>query len=432
MPLLPLITFLLVYLGISLLVGDFYKVPITVAFLLSGVVALFTMRGKSVSQRLRTFSQGAASESMMLMIWIFILAGAFANSAREMGCIDSTVSLALAYMPAQMLMAGLFLAACFISLSVGTSVGTVVALVPISTGLAQATGMSVELMAGVIVGGAFFGDNLSFISDTTVVATQTQGCRMSDKFRMNLGIALPAAIGACVLYVVLGSGMHAPAQAQHVEMLKVLPYLAVLVMAACGVNVLVVLSLGCLLTGVLGMAGGAYDVFGWMKSMSDGMLGMSELIIVTMLAGGMLAVVKENGGIDLIINTVSRHVKGRRGAELAIAFLVTIVNFCTANNTVAIITVGPIVRNIAQVYHVDPRRSASLLDTFSCFAQGIIPYGAQLLMAGGLAGVASSAIVPYLFYPYLLGLTALIVILIGRSGTSLPSIPDVATQDTAS
>lgn len=412
--LLPILTFIIVYLGISIVMGDFYKVPITVAFLMSSCVAIATLKEKTLQERIKVFSRGASSENMMLMIWIFILAGAFASSAKAMGCIDNTVNFALSFMPTQMLMAGLFIAACFISLSVGTSVGTVVALVPIASGLAESTGMSVALMTGVVVGGALFGDNLSFISDTTVVATQTQGCKMSDKFRANLYIVAPAAILVFIAYIIIGRDMQTPAKALIIEYIEVVPYLVVLILAACGMNVMLVLGLGIALTGIIGIGDGSYGVFEWMKSLSDGILGMSELIIVTMLAGGMLEVVRHNGGIDMIIRGITNKINGRRGAEATIAILVTIIDFCTANNTVAIITVGPIARQISERFHIDPRRSASLLDTFSCFAQGLIPYGAQLLMAGGLAAIAPIEIIPYLFYPYTVGIAAIIAIITGR------------------
>lgn len=412
--LLPILTFIIVYLGISIVMGDFYKVPITVAFLMSSCVAIATLKEKTLQERIKVFSRGASSENMMLMIWIFILAGAFASSAKAMGCIDNTVNFALSFMPTQMLMAGLFIAACFISLSVGTSVGTVVALVPIASGLAESTGMSVALMTGVVVGGALFGDNLSFISDTTVVATQTQGCKMSDKFRANLYIVAPAAILVFIAYIIIGRDMQTPAKALIIEYIEVVPYLVVLILAACGMNVMLVLGLGIALTGIIGISDGSYGVFEWMKSLSDGILGMSELIIVTMLAGGMLEVVRHNGGIDMIIRGITNKINGRRGAEATIAILVTIIDFCTANNTVAIITVGPIARQISERFHIDPRRSASLLDTFSCFAQGLIPYGAQLLMAGGLAAIAPIEIIPYLFYPYTVGIAAIIAIITGR------------------
>ncbi|MDE6151943.1 MAG: Na+/H+ antiporter NhaC family protein [Prevotella sp.] len=414
MALLPLLTFIALYLIVSIIMGDFYKVPITVAFLVSAIVAVATLRKRTLAERIKVFSRGASSEKMMLMMLIFILAGAFASSAKEMGSIDNTVNLTLAYLPPDMLMAGIFLASCFISISIGTSVGTVVALVPIASGLALSTDMSIAMMSAVVVGGAFFGDNLSFISDTTVVATQTQGCKMSDKFRANLFIAAPAAIIVFLLYMIIGSNAGTPSSVPDVDFLKVMPYLIVLVMAAAGLNVLTVLTIGIVLTGMIGIMDGAFDVFGWMQAMNTGILGMSELIIVTMLAGGMLETVRENGGINIIINLLTRHIDSRRGGEAAIAALVTIVNFCTANNTVAILTVGPIARHIAERFSIDPRRSASILDSFSCFAQGIIPYGAQLLMAGGLAAIAPIEIIPYLFYPYALGLCATVAIITGR------------------
>ena len=414
MALLPLFTFIALYLIVSIVMGDFYKVPITVAFLVSAIVAVATLRKRTLAERIKVFSRGASSDKMMLMMLIFILAGAFASSAKEMGSIDNTVNLTLAYLPPDMLMAGIFLASCFISISIGTSVGTVVALVPIASGLASSTGMSVAMMSAVVVGGAFFGDNLSFISDTTVVATQTQGCKMSDKFRANLFLAAPAAIMVFLLYMIIGSNAGSPASVPDVDFLKVMPYLVVLVMAAAGLNVLTVLTIGIMLTGMIGIMDGAFDVFGWMQAMNTGILGMSELIIVTMRAGGMLETVRENGGINIIINLLTRHIDSRRGGEAAIAALVTIVNFCTSNNTVAILTVGPIARQIAERFRIDPRRSASILDSFSCFAQGIIPYGAQLLMAGGLAAIAPIEIIPYLFYPYALGLCATVAIITGR------------------
>jgi Na+/H+ antiporter NhaC len=348
---------------------------------------------------------------MMLMIWIFILAGAFANSAKMMGSIDATVTLALTLLPGQMLLAGLFLAACFISISVGTSVGTIVALTPIAAGIAQQTGSSIPMMTAVVVGGSFFGDNLSFISDTTIVATSTQGCRLSDKFRVNSFIVMPAAVVILLVYVFMGSGITSPQNLHEVELLKVVPYLVVLATAVFGMNVMAVLTIGILLTGMIGMANGAYDMFGWFTAMGDGILGMGELIIITMMAGGLLETIRQNGGIDAIIRLLTRHVSSKRGAELAIAALVSLVNICTANNTVAILTVGGIAKQIGDRYGVDNRKCASILDTFSCTIQGIIPYGAQLLMAAGLAAINPISIVPYLYYTLAVGIAATLSIL---------------------
>ncbi len=408
----PLLLFIVLYLVTSIIAQDFYKIPITVAFMLSSIYAVAISSGMPIAKRITSYSKGAGAENMMLMLWIFVLAGAFANSAKEMGCIDATVNLTLALLPAHMILGGLFLAACFISLSIGTSVGTIVALTPIAAGIASSTGSSIPLMVGVIVGGAFFGDNLSFISDTTVVATRTQGCNMKDKFRVNLFIVAPAAILIFALYILLGSNVHAPENIQEVNYLKVLPYLVVLVCAACGMNVMVVLVIGLALTGIMGLATQSYDIYGWFGSMGNGIIGMGELIIITMMAGGLLEIIKINGGIDFIIQRITKHVSSKRGAELTIAFLVSLVDICTANNTVSILTVGGISKQICDRFGVDNRKAASILDTFSCCMQGIIPYGAQLLMAGGLAHLNPVHIVPYLYYPFTIGICGLLAILL--------------------
>lgn len=407
----PLIAFVVFYLVASLIAGDFYKVPITVAFLFASILAVAVSPHLPLNDRIETFSRGAGTQNMMYMLWIFVLAGAFAASAKTMGSIDATVGLTLNILPGKMLLAGLFLATCFISISIGTSVGTVVALVPIAAGIAHSTGMSVAMMTGVIVGGAFFGDNLSFISDTTVVATKTQECKMSDKFRVNSFIVFPAALIIFLIYVILGLNVESIHETQQVDYVKVIPYLAVLVTAICGMNVMAVLTIGILLTGLIGIVGGSYSFFGWLQAMGDGILSMGELIIITMLAGGLLEIVKENGGIDYIIQKLTAHVHGKRGAELSIGALVAIVDFCTANNTVAILTVGGIAKRIGDRYGVDNRKAASILDTFSCFMQGIIPYGAQMLMAAGLAKLNPVSIMPYLYYSFAIGIAATLAII---------------------
>lgn len=408
-----MIFFIVVYLVASIVAGDFYKVPITVAFTLTSIVAVLVSRGR-LRKRLRVFSRGAGEPNLLLMIWIFVLAGAFANSAKEMGSIGDAVNLTLSVVPSNALLAGLFLASALISLSIGTSVGTIVALTPIAVGMAGTVGASAPMMAAIVIGGSFFGDNLSFISDTTVVATQSQGVRMSDKFRTNIRIALPAALLMVVLYAFMGSELTVPADLPAVNYLKVLPYLVVLVAAACGMNVLVVLCIGVLLTGIVGMIYGDYDLYSWFGAMGNGIAGMGELIIITMLAGGVLEVIRSNGGIRFIMKHILSHVNSRRSAELSIAALVCLVDLCTANNTVAIITVSGIARDISQRFSLDPRRVASILDTFSCTMQGIIPYGAQLLMAAGLAACNPVDFMPYLYYPYVLGACALIAILIRK------------------
>lgn len=407
----PLFVFIFFYLILSLIAGDFYKVPITVAFMVASIYAVAISGTMPLQRRIDTFSRGAGADRLLLMLWIYVLAGAFAASAKEMGSIDATVNLALTALPSDLLLPGLFVAACFISVSIGTSVGTVVALVPIAVGIAQSTHTSIPLMAAVIVGGAYFGDNLSFISDTTVVATQTQGCKMSDKFKVNSQIVAPAAIIVLVIYALMGLSLQAPPQVPSVQWIKVIPYIAVLVIALMGMNVMAVLTIGIALCGIIGMADGTYGLYDWFSAMGKGIVGMGELVIIAMLAGGMLEMIRENGGIDYLIEKLTAHVHTKRGAELSIAALVSLVNVCTANNTVAILTVGGIAKKIGDRFGVDKRKAASILDTFSCTVQGLIPYGVQMLLAAGLAGVSPIEILPYLYYPMTIGVAALLCIL---------------------
>ena len=407
----PFIVFMVVYLVGSLLAGDFYKLPLTVAFLVASAYAICITPKIKLKERINIFSRGAGDENIMLMVWIFVLAGAFAKIADQMGAIDATVNLTLRLLPASMLLPGLFLAACFISLSIGTSVGTVVALTPVAVGIAEQTGAVLPMVVAIVVGGAFFGDNLSFISDTTIVATQTQGCKMNDKFKANIWLAAPAAIIVFTIYIFIGQSVEVPTNMPDVEWYKVIPYLSVLVMAIAGMNVLVVLIIGILLAGGIGILSGSFNLMGAVGAMGDGIIGMSELIIVTLLAGGMLALIRHNGGIDYLIRILTLRINGKRGAKFTIALLVILADLCTANNTIALITVGPMAREIADKYGVDRRMSASLLDTFSCFAQGMIPYGAQLLMAAGLAHITPFEIMGYLYYPIALGIIAVMGIL---------------------
>lgn len=406
----PLIVFLCLYLLTSVAVGDFYKMPITVAFLASSVFALAITPGLTARERVDLYSKGASDSNIMLMVWIFVLAGAFAKSAGAMGSIEAMVTLTMHLLPDGLLNAGLFVAACFISLSIGTSVGTIVALVPVAAGISAATGADTAFVTAIVVGGAFFGDNLSFISDTTIAATRTQGCSMSDKFRTNLRIVLPAAIVTLIFYLVDSIGNIPPQLADaEIDYLKVIPYVLVLFCAIIGMNVSLVLTLGIMSVGIVGLATGSIGgYFGWVEAMGQGIAGMGDLIIITLMAGGMLEVIRHNGGIDFILRSITRHIHGRRGAELSIAALVSIANICTANNTIAIITVGSLSADIASKYGVDPRKSASILDTFSCVVQGMLPYGAQLLMAAGLAGVSPIEIIKYLYYPMAVLVAALI------------------------
>ncbi len=410
--LVPLFVFLGVYLLASVWVDDFYAVPITVAFIIASMVAVALTDGLSLPERIARFSEGAADKNILIMIWIFILAGAFAQSAKAMGAIDATVNLTLWLLPDHFLLVGLFAASCFISLSVGTSVGTIVALVPVAAGLADKTGIALPYMTAIVVGGAFFGDNLSFISDTTIAATRTQLCEMKDKFRVNILIVFPAAVVLLAYYTVVGFRLDIPAPEAAVEWVKVIPYIVVLLTALAGVHVMLVLTLGIFTSAAIGVFTGGYDIFGCLAAMGEGITGMGELIIVTLLAGGMLELIRYNGGMEYIISRLTAHVSTKRWAELSIAALVSLANLCTANNTIAIITTGPIARDITMRFGLDARKTASILDTFSCAVQGLIPYGAQSLIAAGLTQLSPLSIIRYLYYPVLLGLCALLAILV--------------------
>ena len=382
-----------------------------VIFITISIIAILLTRGIKLSERITEFSKGAGHKNMLLMVWIFVLAGAFASSAKAMGAVEATVNLTLDILPTQFLLAGLFISACLVSLCMGTSVGTIVALVPIAATLADKTDMSVALMTASIVSGAFFGDNLSFISDTTIVATQSQGCKPSDKFKFNFLMVLPAAFSVAIIYLLMGSATREVVTAE-VMWWKIIPYAAVLILATSGMNVMVVLLMGILLTGVVGIADGSYTFLEWTTSLTNGVMGMGELILISMLAGGIFALITYKGIMDRLVQFITSKVSSRKGAELSICATVALSNVITANNTVAILSVGDIAKNIAQRFDIDPRRTASLLDTTSCTVQGLIPYGAQLLMASGIAGVSSLSIVPYLYYPMLIGITVLTTILL--------------------
>ena len=418
----PLLVFLGVYLVTSIVIKDFYKIPVASAFTLASIYAVLISRGRPLRERVAQFSSGAADSKVLLMVWIFILAGAFAQTAKDIGAIEATVNLTLRLIPGSMLFAGLFFTACFISMSVGTSVGTIVALVPLATGIAQQTGMSVPFMTAIVVGGSFFGDNLSFISDTTIAATQALNCEMRDKFRANLRIVAPAVLVVFVIYIIKGSGLEVTVPHGQVEWLKLLPYLMVLVLAFAGMDVLLILSLGIVLNLGIGVITGSLGWISWLASMGEGIGGMGSLIIVTLLAGGMMELMRLGGGLDFIVNTLTPELaagspdsakpREKRRAELSIAVLVSLANLCTANNTIAIITTGGVAKDIQERFGLDKKRVASILDTFSCFVQGLIPYGAQLLMASGLAGVSSAAIIGHLYYPFALGIVSLLAILL--------------------
>lgn len=418
----PLFVFLCVYLISSIVAHDFYAIPVSSAFLIATVYAMAISKGNSLESKIATFSEGAGNKNVLLMIWIFAIAGAFAATAKEIGAIDATVNLAISVLPGKFIFAGLFLAACFISMSIGTSVGTIVALVPIAPGIAEqlaaggATGFicSPAFVTAIIVGGSFFGDNLSFISDTTIAATKTQNCSMKDKFKVNFKIVMPAALLVCILYVILGQSANFSPETENIKWLLLIPYVSVIALALSGVNVIAVLSIGIALNAILGFS---LKLFTWSRflgTIGSGISEMGDLIIVTLLAGGMLELIRTGGGLDYIVRKMTEHIKNKRGAEMSIAALVSLANLCTANNTIAIITVGGIARDISKRFSLDPRKVASILDTFSCLIQGIIPYGAQMLLASGLAGISTMSISSYLYYPIIMGLCAILAILIRR------------------
>ena len=411
----PIVVLIGAYLAMSLASGDFYRISISVAFVMAAVYAVAVLRGvsRSLQERVAIFSEGASDSNIMYMIWIFILAGIFAATAKAIGAVDATVHFTLRFVPTEFLPAGIFIAACFVSLSIGTSVGTIVALTPVVTGLAEQMGVDTAQMVAIVVGGAFFGDNLSFISDTTIAATMSQGCNMRDKFRTNLLIVLPAALLSLGLYLFWGlsGSVDGIDSATAMEWYKTLPYLLVLISAIAGVNVLVVLVLGILATALIGLVGGSLSGVTFFEAADDGVISMCELIVITLMAGGLMNVVKQGGGFEFITRAITNRITGKRGAEAAIAGLTVLTDICTANNTIAIITVGPIARDLSVRYSVSPRKSASLMDTASCFAQGILPYGAQLLMASGLAHISPLEIIPHLYYPMAIGVTVTLSIL---------------------
>ncbi len=406
----PMVVFLLLYVVVSAIIGDFYKIPISVALLAASMWAILIYRGKSLKVSIETFSSPAANKDIIYMIWIFVLAGAFASVAKEIGAVEATVNFTLSIFPPQYIVPTLFLAACIISFSIGTSVGTVVALTPLAAELASAEGGNVAFFVGIVLGGAFFGDNLSFISDTTIAATRSQGCRMQDKFKVNLWIALPAAIVTLLCYMIFIPDVAVIEPRQTGNVLLMLPYLVVIITAIIGINVTLVLTLGIGCAVILGAIYGTslLDMAGFI---GIGIEGMGELIIITLLASGMLGVIKACGGISYILHILTKRISGLRGAQGTLAILVGIVNLCTANNTVAIITVGGLAKDIADKFGIDPRKSASILDSASCVVQCLIPYGAQTLLATSLAGISPVAPFPYLYYPWALGLTLILSII---------------------
>nr|WP_321451268.1 Na+/H+ antiporter NhaC family protein [uncultured Carboxylicivirga sp.] len=419
--LLPVGIFLIIYLVPGIITGDFYKMPILISFFVAAIVAVMMAPGKKIAQKMELFTKGMGHSGIMMMCLIFLMAGGFAGLAREVGAVDATVRIGLSILPGKVLLAGLFVIGSFIALSVGTSVGTVVALSPVALELAETAKFSPALALGAVIGGAMFGDNLSMISDTTIAAARTQGSSMRDKFKMNIKLVLPAAIISVGLYLILGGeGGHQQVQLLSGDWLRIIPYLAVLVFALIGVNVFIVLLGGIILSATVGIAlplnDKAMDIWQILSATSNGMLGMTEIVVISMLVGGLVEIVRVNGGIEFLLNTIEKRAKGRRGAEFTIVAVTSIVNVFTANNTIAILMGGSIVKNIATKFNIEPKRSASLMDTASCFVQGALPYGAQILAAVGLASMAVTPfeIMQFLFYPYLMGLSVVVSILMKR------------------
>ncbi|MGE7121679.1 Na+/H+ antiporter NhaC family protein [Peribacillus sp. NPDC046944] len=409
----PFIVFLILFIGSGVITKDFYTFPVIVAIAIASAAALAMNRKESFNHKVEIFCKGAGDSNIMLMVVIFLLAGAFSEVANGMGAVASTVNLALSIVPQNLLMVGLFIIACFISLSMGTSMGTIVALAPIGVGISGQTDISVALSMAAVIGGAMFGDNLSFISDTTIAAVRIQGTKMKDKFKVNFFIVLPAAIITCVILGFLTMGEQATISGEAYSWVKILPYLCVLVAALAGINVFLVLSIGIVFAGIIGLADGSYHAMEVIQKAGDGMAGMYEISFLAILIAGMVSVIKHNGGIDYLLNLVTRKSKSKKSAEFSIAGLVALTNLSTANNTISIIIAGPLAKNIAEKYEIDPRKSASLLDVFACSIQGLLPYGAQLLLAAGVAHISPISILPYSFYPVLIGISGIIAILIG-------------------
>ncbi|WP_407984294.1 Na+/H+ antiporter NhaC family protein [Priestia abyssalis] len=411
--LLPLGIFLALFVGSGVVTGDFYKMPVLVAIVIAAMAALIMNRKETLTAKIERFATGAGHPDIIIMTFIFILAGAFSASAKGMGAVESTVNLALSVLPPSFLVVGLFVIGAFISLSMGTSMGTIAALAPIGVGISGETDIPLALSMAAVIGGAMFGDNLSFISDTTIAAVRTQQTEMKDKFKTNFFIVLPAALLTAVILVIITAGNHSTVAAESFNWIKILPYVGVLITALLGLNVLGVLTGGTILAGVIGLMDGSYQLASFLQTVTEGILGMAELVILALLIGGMVEIIKYNGGIDYLLNLMTRSIKSKKGAEFGIAGLVSLTNFSTANNTISIIFTGPLAKDIADQYEIDKRKSASLLDIFSCSVQGLIPYGAQILTAAKLAEISPISVWPYSFYPVLIAIFGIISILIG-------------------
>lgn len=410
----PLLVFVLLFVGSGAVTGDFSYMPLNIAIVIASAVALLMNRKEKLAAKIEVFAKGAGHPNIMLLVMIFILAGAFAQTAEAMGAVEATVNMGLSFIPSSLLMVGLFIVGCFISISMGTSMGTVAALAPIGIGIAEQTGLPMALAMATVIGGAMFGDNLSMISDTTIAAVRTQQTKMSDKFKVNFFIILPGVLATIIIIYFLSAGTSIDTLGDYsYDLVKVLPYIAVLVTALIGVDVLIVLFGGTILAGMIGLADGSFTFTEFIQAVSQGIISMEDLAIVAILIGGMIGIIQHNGGIQWLLNFVTSKIKSKKGAEFGIAGLVSVTDLATANNTISIIVTGPLAKDIADEYDIDPRKSASLLDIFASCFQGLVPYGGQILVASGLAAISPLSILPYSIYPVMLGICGIIAILTG-------------------
>ena len=413
--LLPILVFLVLFIGTGVITNDFYAMPAVVGFLIALGVAFFQTKGKTFNEKITIVAKGVGDDNIITMCLIFLAAGAFSGAVSAAGGVDSTVNLGLSLLPPQIAVIGLFVIGCFISISMGTSMGTIAALAPIAAGISEKTDFSMAICIGAVVSGAMFGDNLSMISDTTIAAVKTQGCEMRDKFKRNFFIVLPAAIATViVLFFITGGGDFEIAEGLSYNLLQVIPYILVLVAALVGINVFVVLITGTVLSVLVGLCTGSLAPSAIFSSIGEGVTGMYDITVISMLVACISALVKENGGFAFILEKIHNRIHTYKGAEFGITALISLVDIATANNTIAIVISGPIAKEISEDYGIESTRSASLLDIFASVFQGIIPYGAQLLSAASLTGLTSFDIMPYLFYPYFMGVCGIISILLPR------------------
>lgn len=413
--LLPIGVFLVIFIGAGVLFHDFYTMPAIVGFLIALIVAFLQNKRLRFADKLTIVSKGIGEENIVTMCLIFLAAGAFSGTIQAAGGVESTVNLGLSIMPSSIAVVGLFIIGCFISVSMGTSVGTITAMTPIGVGIAEKTGIAMPICVGAVVCGAMFGDNLSMISDTTIAAVRTQGCEMKDKFKENFLIVLPAAIITAVLFFFMARGNAGDIQGSlEYDIIKVIPYLVVLIGALIGINVFVILIAGTVLAAIVGVGTGAFAIGELFQKMGAGVTSMYDITVISIIVAAIVALVKEYGGIEFILNLIKKNINGPKGGEFGISVLALLVDCCTANNTVAIVMAGPIAKEISDEFGVSAKRSASLLDIFASVGQGMIPYGAQLLTAASLSTLSPVQIMPYLFYPMLMGVSAVLFILFRR------------------